>query len=283
MVNEAKVKYFDLLEYVSKIKLTDKVLLHLDDTSSNFEQYIKTLAKICNYSDYAALYYWLDQNYHELVASGKIENKKVSNIELFKSDLFFESLNINHERIKAIHRFVCEHTSVGKNVLVGQYRTKEASVGYVCDGQYKPYWYAAEPQDIKRFMDSFLVFYKTSSLKEIYANPFLKSSLAHLLFIRIHPFGDGNGRTARIIQNIYLNQLTYVNRLDNIYFDLEHDSNEQINDWFDFILNMYDEQLFYQTNRLPSLKEGFDRLRKFESSDLQMAKIAEKSQIKKTF
>lgn len=40
-----------------------------------------------------------------------------------------------------------------------------------------------------------------------------------------------------------------------IYFDLNHDSNEEINKWFDFILNMTDEQLYFNTNRLPRFKK----------------------------
>ena len=77
----------------------------------------------------------------------------------------------------------------------------------------------------------------------------------HLLFLRIHPYGDGNGRTARIIHNlkftetinklygmklkisplnlsdsILLNKITYVKKIDNIYFDLEHKTSEQRKD-----------------------------------------------------
>ena len=33
------------------------------------------------------------------------------------------------------------------------------------------------------------------------SNPFLKSALIHLLFLRIHPYADGNGRTARLLHN----------------------------------------------------------------------------------
>mgnify|MGYP003442597621 CR=1 FL=1 len=42
-INEDRVKYFDLLEYVSKIKVSDKVLFHLKETNENFEEYLKVL------------------------------------------------------------------------------------------------------------------------------------------------------------------------------------------------------------------------------------------------
>ena len=52
--------------------------------------------------------------------------------------------------------------------------------------------------------------------------------------------------------------MRYINVLDNIYFDLDHDNNEYINKWFDFILNMADEQIYYSTNRVAILNEVYD-------------------------
>ncbi len=52
-----------------------------------------------------------------------------------------------------------------------------------------------------------------------------------------------------------LNQYTYVNRINDIYFDLEHDSNHEINRWFDFVLNMVDEQLYYGKEKIPRFKK----------------------------
>ncbi len=288
-INEEKVKYFDLLEYISKIKLTDKVLYHLEDTSKSFEQYMKLLAQLCDYNNYASLYYWLNQNYNDLVASNKIENKDLYNTDLFKSNLFFDKLTISHERIKHIHRFVCEHSNTNK-IAVGEYRKQEASIGaFHNNNEYQVYWYAVSPKDIKPFMNRYLEFYRTNNVRLIYANPFLKSALAHLLFVRIHPFGDGNGRTARIIhnicftaginkiynvklklsplnisENIYINRHTYVDCINRIYFNIDVDNNKAINNWFDFILNMYDEQIYYQTNRMPELTRSFKSIHKLQ-------------------
>jgi len=44
-------------------------------------------------------------------------------------------------------------------------------------------------------------------------------------------------------QSININLITYVKILNSIYFDLKHDNNEMLNRWFDFIINMYEEQL----------------------------------------
>lgn len=124
-------------------------------------------------------------------------------------------------------------------------------------------------------MNDFIRVYKQGGTSSIYSNPFLASSLIHLLFLRIHPYTDGNGRTARILHNIkfteminklygtrlklsplnisesiLINKITYVKRIDNIYFDIKNDCNDEINAWFNFILDMVDEQLYKSMNML---------------------------------
>ena len=163
--------------------------------------------------------------------------------------------------------------------------------------------------DIEKFVKSYIEFYKRNSLKEIYSNPFLKAALSHLLLLRIHPFGDGNSRTSRIIQNlsltssinkfygtnlklsplnistnIHINQYTYANRVNNVQFDIDKFDNEAINKWFDFILNMYDEQLYFQMNRIPSLAQAFGRIKEMSNDEDGLLKQqTEKSKIKNLF
>ena len=134
-------------------------------------------------------------------------------------------------------------------------------------------------------MNSFIEVYKSNSPSVLNSNPFIKSSLIHLLFLRIHPYFDGNGRTARmlhsikftqIINSIYgmnlkicpvnlsesikLNLLSYVKAPDNIYFDLDHDNNEMINYWFNCMLNMYDEQLYRNQGILDNMDNDFEKI-----------------------
>lgn len=74
------------------------------------------------------------------------------------------------------------------------------------------------------------------------------------------------------MQSILINQPTYARRINDIYFDLEHDSNDETNRWFDFILNMTDEQLYFNTNRLPRLKKIAsldDNVKKIPSEEMK--------------
>lgn len=290
-INEDKVEYFNIFDFISKIKLSDKVLYHVEDTSQEFEKYLKTLVSYCDEDDTAIILYWLDNAITELKMSSEIENHQFKSVDLVKNNLFFDKLSINHERIKKIHKFVCENSDT--NVTrKGEYRKTEVSVGTYFKDEYQPYWFAPYAKDIKKFMDDYIEFYKTKSIKELYNNPFLKSALAHLLFVRIHPFQDGNGRTARIIQNISFtsginkiyntklklsplnisqsierNRYSYNDPINQIKFDPKTDNNEMINKWLNYILNMYDEQLYFHEQRIPRIEEAFKNIKRMKEYD----------------
>ena len=275
--NPNKVKYFDIRDYISKIKVDPRILEHMEDTNKEFDLYMKRIKQY----DYAELlHFWIIKTAEELVSSYQIEKHNIDKQQFLQQNLFFDTLAIDHKRLHDLHNFVMENENSEKTY---DYRKNPARVSYIDKmGQEQIYWHAPEAEDVPRFMEDFLKIYKSNELSVIDSNPFLKSALIKLLFIRIHPYGDGNGRTSRILYSIkftealnkfydmnlklcplnistsiLINQLTYVKILDNIYFDLEHDNTEYINKWFDFILNMADEQLLYLTNQITKL-DKFD-------------------------
>lgn len=265
-VNLSKVSYFSLDEYFSRIKLNDDILFHLDDTNRDFDEYINKLKK---FPPLTVLYFLINSFSNEIIDTNLIENHIIDPIEINNYNVFIKSLSMNNKRIKELHQFVTRDTDFK------DYRTNEVRVSGINNGKEEIFWYGVNPEEINKFMNDFLKIYHNHSLSFINQNPFVKGALLHLLFVRIHPFSDGNGRTARIIhtikftqmvndiykchlkisplhlsQSILLNKLTYQKRINNIYFDLEHDSNKEINDFIDFILDMTDEQLFYMGNQL---------------------------------
>ena len=277
-INPAKVSYFSLKEYVKKIYLKDNLLMHMEDTSKDFTDYFNKLA---DYSDYAIMSWFISMFNLEMNSSQAIEHKHFISPEKVKDgDVFFDTLQMSHKRIKDLHKFVTN----GEEEY--DYRTSEIKVGYHLTNEDEViYWRGVNVSDLKQFMDDYIVLYKTKSLSVLNTNPFLRSALMHLLFVRIHPFKDGNGRTARMIHNmcftesinnlfgmklkicplnlsqsILINQPTYVNRIDSIYFDLEHDCNDEINQWFNFILDMVDEQLYHWNHMLPILENNFKKI-----------------------
>jgi len=284
-INPNKISYFSMEEYIDRIKLETFVLEHLNETNKEFDNYLRKLA---SYGNYPMIQYWIDSLRKELNYSQEIENKEAFYFDdIEKSGIFFDTLQISHARIKNIHQFVT------KSDTKTDYRKGEARVSAIDNNlNEKIFWYGAQPEDLKLFLDDFIRIYKNNSISLLDSNPFLKSSLIHLLFMRIHPFGDGNGRTARMLHNIkftdsinkiygmnlkicplnlshsiFINKPTYARRIDDIYFDLEHDCNEEINRWFNTILNMIDEQIYYHNNRISKLDRSLKQLDKIKETD----------------
>ena len=160
------------------------------------------------------------------------------------------------------------------------YRKVPVNISRYTDKGEEIFWRGANPEDVSKFMNDFINIYKQNKIALIYSNPFLRAALTSLLFNRIHPYTDGNGRTSRIIYNlkfteqmnkiyqtklmlnplnisnrILVNKLTYVKCINKIAFNLTEDTNKAINDWFDFILTMADEQLYFSKTKLEDLIE----------------------------
>ncbi len=92
--------------------------------------------------------------------------------------------------------------STKKWVRVGKYKTEPNHVKTVTGEIFR----FATPEETPAKMHELLEWYREEK-EEI--NPILLSAEFHYRFIRIHPFDDGNGRTARILMNFILMQFGY--------------------------------------------------------------------------
>lgn len=284
--NLERVKCFSIKEYLQKIEFESNTLNHVEYVNRAFDKYIEELMK---YDDLAITLFLIRSFSKEIKFSNIIENHIVHPLEINEHNMFFDKLSVNHTRIKELHQFVL------KKDEPSEYRTCEMPIGtyrkiseqneqdilhnfpnakiITKDGdRYLEdiYWYGAEADDIKHFMDDFISFYKDTSLSLINSNPFIKSALIHLIFLRIHPFEDGNGRTARMLHNIKftdsINRIKgsrlkisplnispviskykndYNSCIDNIYFDLDHVNNPAINRWLNFMLFNVEEEIAF--------------------------------------
>lgn len=73
--------------------------------------------------------------------------------------------------------------------------------------------------DVQSLMNVFIEW--INSIEVVGLSPFIRASLAHYYFCIIHPFWDGNGRTARLIEAVLLeaSNIRYVPReLSNYYY-----------------------------------------------------------------
>jgi Fic family protein len=91
-----------------------------------------------------------------------------------------------------------------KRINVGSYKT---SANHVLTKTGEIFYFAT-PEETPVEMHDLLVWYN-EKINEVNKNPILIAAEFHYKFIRIHPFDDGNGRTARILMNFILMQFNY--------------------------------------------------------------------------
>lgn len=110
---------------------------------------------------------------------------------LFLQDSYKESKNANGE-------------IVPRKISAGKYKTTTNHVETVTG----EIFYFATPEETPAKMHDLLNWYNQKT-NDIEVNPILVAAEFHYRFIRIHPFDDGNGRTARILMNFILMQFGF--------------------------------------------------------------------------
>ena len=127
-----------------------------------------------------------------------------------------EPFLLSEEIIKEIHATITSHVP-HENNIPGVYRNGMVHVGDTQHGGVYP-----PPRildDIKNLMAAFIQWINSEEI--INQSPWVRASLAHYHFCLIHPFWDGNGRTARLIEAVLLQtaQIKYVPKeISNYYY-----------------------------------------------------------------
>lgn len=76
---------------------------------------------------------------------------------------------------------------------------------YVVNGQGQVVYEGPLASDVPLMMDAYIRW--LNSTTEIH--PLIQGALTHLYFVQVHPFDDGNGRSARALSNLYLMKRDY--------------------------------------------------------------------------
>lgn len=85
-------------------------------------------------------------------------------------------------------------------IEVGRYRTGEMQIVSGALGKEKIHYEAIPAKNVKKEMEVFLQWFNDNTP----IDPVLKAAMAHLWFVIIHPFDDGNGRMARAMTELLL-------------------------------------------------------------------------------
>ena len=81
------------------------------------------------------------------------------------------------------------------DINVGEYRNEEMEIVSGAIGREKVHYIAPFAVDLQKEMNEFIAWLNEDNATVI------KASIAHLWFVIIHPFDDGNGRIARSISD----------------------------------------------------------------------------------
>ena len=123
----------------------------------------------------------------------ELRNIVVAMDELSEEVRALGRLKLTVERIEAVNRAVLADLEADDHVTPGRVRRTNVTVGcYRC-----PEWAHARP--LLARLCEFLNGFGTPG-ENSHAYSILKAIYAHLCLVWIHPFGDGNGRTARLIE-----------------------------------------------------------------------------------
>jgi len=117
-------------------------------------------------------------------------------------DSSFNHEALTQERLHGWHNalFPSGYSGMSK-IDVAKYRSEEMSV-VSGGGMKEKIHYIAPPHDtLTDEMHTFLEYINHSK-----GNPYIKSAIAHLWFVIIHPYDDGNGRITRAIANYVLSK-----------------------------------------------------------------------------
>ncbi|MDR0334639.1 MAG: Fic family protein [Methanomassiliicoccaceae archaeon] len=109
---------------------------------------------------------------------------------------------LTEERLFGWHAALFPTGYSGMNkITVAQYRADEMKVVSGAIGKEKIHYEAVPAKNVKDEMNKFLAWFNND---DVIIDPVLRSAIAHLWFITIHPFDDGNGRIARAISDMML-------------------------------------------------------------------------------
>lgn len=155
-------------------------------------------------------------------------------------------------------------------ITVGDWRDGELGTMQVVSGpmgREKVHYTAPEASLLKEEMNKFIAWFNTNESTE----PVVKSAIAHLWFVSIHPFDDGNGRIARAIAE---SQLARADRTKQRFYSMSAQIMKSKKGYYDILESTQKGSLDISH----WLVWYFERLTKaLEETDVSLSKILVKA------
>ena len=109
----------------------------------------------------------------------------------YVEEIVHKEESLSEWQIKNLHRLVLKGID---DVYAGVYRDQQV---FISGASHVP----PTPYLIKEQMEQMMTWYQTEALS---LHPVERGAMLHAIFVGIHPFIDGNGRTARLLLNLEL-------------------------------------------------------------------------------
>lgn len=138
-------------------------------------------------------------------------------------------------------------------IEVGKYRTGEMQVISGTMGKERVHYQAPKPERVAEEMTMFIKWFN----EQTELDGVLKAAIAHLWFVSIHPFDDGNGRIARAITDMQLarsencsrrfySMSTEIKLMQKEYYEVLERTQKgdgNITEWIVWFLNCFEKAL----------------------------------------
>lgn len=203
-----------------EMKLKKEARIHNAHSSTSIEGNRLTLDQVKALSEHK-----------DVIASAKDKNEVINYLKaLDKIPNYAGKFKINTPLLLAIHKLITRNT-LKENKHSGDFRDRQVFVGKrVFDGtgfkevvEYMP----PQTKDVPRLVEEFLEWLSSTEAKRI--NPVILAGVAHYEIARIHPFIDGNGRTARLLAALILYKSGFDHRR---FFALDDHYDEDRNAYY---------------------------------------------------
>ncbi len=120
--------------------------------------------------------------------------------DLYNAYQFAQANSLNEENVKQAHKLLSKN--IVADAWQGRYRIQNM---YVATEEGRIEYVAALPEAVPDEMRKFFTDLAVLLNKEMTVDEaFFYASMIHLVFVKIHPWNDGNGRSARLMEKWFL-------------------------------------------------------------------------------
>ena len=266
----------EIIKGITNLTIYDSTLFHLEETEIAYKQYLdKLLNSEISSKNISTLLRVLKNRELLRTQEAELENSFLMAVYQMTQrknsiDVMIKTLSNRHpltdKQFQELHKMVIQGTSddIEENYPYRSDNNKWVGT-FGTTGEKKIDYMPPDYNQIEEYAKLILEFLSKDS-SDMFNNVFLKPFTGHALIAYLQPFGNGNTRVARLLQHgyIWLNTMREYNMklespalfLSENYMMTRHQyrtlikniavekDNDAWNKWFNYNLNMVDEQVF---------------------------------------